>query len=83
MCCGESIGEQGDPYSRNPNLCASCSSMADGMPESCISNFPNFDDKRQVEADFHPLPPEPGTHGHPQSIPDEQLVAAEVHTHAG
>ena len=26
--------EQGNALSRNPNICASCSSMADGMEES-------------------------------------------------
>jgi len=33
-CCGEAIAEQGNALSRNPNVCASCSSMADGMEES-------------------------------------------------
>jgi hypothetical protein len=31
--CGEPIPEKGNALSRNPNLCASCSSMADGMDE--------------------------------------------------
>ena len=35
-CCGEVISEQGNALSRNPNICASCSSMADGMEESNI-----------------------------------------------
>ena len=83
MCCGEPIGAQGDPHSRNPNLCASCSSMADGMPESSISGFPDFDDKMLVETDFHPVTAEPVTHGDPQLVPDDQTVAAEVHAHAG
>ena len=29
-CCGESMSETGNDLSRNPNLCASCSSMEDG-----------------------------------------------------
>jgi hypothetical protein len=33
-CCGEAIPEEGNALSRNPNVCASCSSMADGMEES-------------------------------------------------
>jgi hypothetical protein len=33
-CCGEAMPEKGNPLSRNPNICASCSSMADGMEES-------------------------------------------------
>ncbi len=32
-CCGEAISEEGNALSRNPNVCASCSSMADGMEE--------------------------------------------------
>jgi hypothetical protein len=32
-CCGEPMPEKGNPLSRNPNICASCSSMADGMEE--------------------------------------------------
>lgn len=33
-CCGEPMPEQGNARSRNPNICASCSSLADGMQES-------------------------------------------------
>ena len=36
-CCGEPMPEKGNPLSRNPNICASCSSMADGMEESVAS----------------------------------------------
>jgi hypothetical protein len=35
-CCGEPMPEHGNPRSRNPNICASCSSMADGMEESSL-----------------------------------------------
>ena len=28
--------EEGNALSRNPNICASCSSMADGMAESTV-----------------------------------------------
>jgi formylmethanofuran dehydrogenase subunit E len=31
ICCGEPMVEQGNALSRNPNVCASCSSLADGM----------------------------------------------------
>ena len=31
ICCGEPMVERGNVLSRNPNLCASCSSMADGI----------------------------------------------------
>jgi hypothetical protein len=33
ICCGEPINLQGNVLSRNPNICASCSSMADGMED--------------------------------------------------
>jgi hypothetical protein len=36
VCCGESMPEQGNALSRNPNVCASCSSMADGMEHSSL-----------------------------------------------
>jgi hypothetical protein len=35
-CCGEPMPEKGNALSRNPNICASCSSMADGMEESSV-----------------------------------------------
>jgi hypothetical protein len=33
ICCGDRIPESGKALSRNPNMCASCSSLADGMWE--------------------------------------------------
>jgi hypothetical protein len=33
ICCGEPLMDEGNTLSRNPNVCASCSSMADGMDE--------------------------------------------------
>ena len=33
-CCGEPMSETGNALSRNPNICASCSSMADGIEDS-------------------------------------------------
>ena len=35
-CCGEAIAEHGDLLSRNPNLCAFCSSMIDGMDAGAV-----------------------------------------------
>jgi len=32
--------ETGNALSRNPNICASCSSMADGMEEPVVSENP-------------------------------------------
>jgi hypothetical protein len=34
ICCGESMHEDRNPLSRNPNICASCSSIADGIEDS-------------------------------------------------
>ena len=34
ICCGEPMSKNGNALSRNPNMCASCSSMADGMNDS-------------------------------------------------
>jgi hypothetical protein len=39
ICCGEEISEHGNKLSRNPNLCASCSSLADGMDSSGLSSL--------------------------------------------
>lgn len=55
MCCGEPIAEKGNALSRNPNMCASCSSMSDGMPESNMSSFPDSDDSSLVALDAHPV----------------------------
>lgn len=33
ICCGEPMPERDHGLSRNPNVCASCSSMADGIGE--------------------------------------------------
>jgi hypothetical protein len=41
-CCGEPMPEHGNPLSRNPNICASCSSIADGM-ESSLAESASLD----------------------------------------
>ncbi|HEV2393159.1 MAG TPA: hypothetical protein VG146_12450 [Verrucomicrobiae bacterium] len=33
ICCGEPMVQEGNGLSRNPNVCASCSSLADGKDE--------------------------------------------------
>ena len=53
MCCGEPMPDKGDPHSRNPNTCASCSSLSDGMAESGLSSFPEIDDDSLMKAHFH------------------------------
>jgi hypothetical protein len=49
-CCGEPIPEQGNALSRNPNICASCSSMADGMGESNVPECAAFAPAENVVA---------------------------------
>jgi len=34
VCCGDRFSAEVNTLSRNSNICASCSSMADGMEES-------------------------------------------------
>ena len=49
------MAEKGNALSRTPNTCASCSSLSDGMPESSMSNFADFDDKLLREVDVHQI----------------------------
>jgi hypothetical protein len=51
ICCGESILRRGGTLSRNPNLCASCSSLADGTQDLARTG-------RAVPALFQPPVPE-------------------------
>jgi len=37
VCCGEPILEGGNAFARNPNVCASCSRLPDGLEESEVS----------------------------------------------
>ena len=34
ICCGEPMAQHGNALSRNPNICASCSSILDGELEA-------------------------------------------------
>ena len=36
-CCGETMSETGNALSRNPNLCASCSSLGDGLESEGVN----------------------------------------------
>src|SRR5262245_12692245 len=49
ICCGEPMSERGGAFSRNPNMCASCSSMADGMGDETESGPPPIDAKEEIE----------------------------------
>lgn len=35
ICCGEPMAEGANKLSRNPNVCACCSSLLDGMDDEC------------------------------------------------
>jgi hypothetical protein len=50
-CCGEQIPELGNMLSRNPNVCASCSSMADGMGASNVPECADLAPDQSVTAD--------------------------------
>jgi hypothetical protein len=54
VCCGEPMAKKGNALSRYPSLCASCSSLLDGMSESSLTSLPAFDDKMPVTEDFSP-----------------------------
>ena len=54
VCCGEAMGEKGGAHPINSNICVSCFSLPDGVPESSMSNFPDFDAERLVKLDFYP-----------------------------
>ena len=51
--CGEPMGEKDEAHSREPYVCASCFSLADGMAESSLSSFAEVEDDRLVKAHFH------------------------------
>lgn len=61
ICCGEPMAEQGNALSRHPNVCASCSSLSDGMPTSNLPSLPDSDDKTQADEDAHPVTADPVT----------------------
>jgi hypothetical protein len=54
MCCGEPMAEGANSKSRNPNVCASCSSLADGMGEGPESTpeLPPVESIRWTEDEF-------------------------------
>ena len=52
ICCGESLGENGDARSGNPNMCACCSSLWDGMSEPSLSSFDVPDDDELVATHY-------------------------------
>ena len=57
ICCGERMSEE-NSFSRNPNMCASCSSMADGMTDK-ESSLEQDEDITTLRADMPSRPPNP------------------------
>ena len=53
------MGEKGDAHPLNSNICVSCFSLPDGVPESSMSSFPDSDTETLVEVDFRPVTAEP------------------------
>ena len=55
ICCGESFAYKANTLSRNPNICASCSSLADGMEEPNLPEdakpMPNSAEASQTRED--------------------------------
>jgi hypothetical protein len=43
ICCGEPMAAGGNSLSRNPNVCASCSSLSDGMEKHAEQPVQNDD----------------------------------------
>ena len=61
ICCGEAMSTKGNAFSRNPNLCASCSSMEDGMSGSDESDIAD------------PAPPQPEPQCEPAPLLEKQI----------
>jgi len=59
ICCGERMSETGNAFSRNPNMCASCSSMADGMADEESSLEKDQELTRHTEMEIPSTLPNP------------------------
>jgi len=58
ICCGEPMAENNHGLSRNPNVCASCSSMADGLGETVtLPSQPETARDLSPPAEADPQPP--------------------------
>ena len=55
VCCAEPITGQGESFSSNPNLCASCFKLSEGMSESSPSSILDFDEMNAGGTDFEPV----------------------------
>jgi hypothetical protein len=54
ICCGEPIDPEWNFHSRNPNVCAACSSILDGMEESESRKRPEPSPAAQSAKSFQP-----------------------------
>jgi hypothetical protein len=67
-CCGEPISGEGNTLSRNPNVCASCSSMADGMEESNVPECAELASGRSLAAELAEKLPLGGLDDKPEEL---------------
>lgn len=65
ICCGEPMAENNHGLSRNPNVCASCSSMADGLGDIATLRWPET--ARNLSPAPEAVPP-------PPAEPREQII---------
>ena len=65
------MAQAGNALSRNPNICASCSSMADGMSDSALPEPDAFNLEQNVEAETFAEPPPEKLEPPPEHIFDE------------
>jgi hypothetical protein len=57
ICCGERISDTGRGFSRNPNLCPSCSSLWDGMDDDNGQLPPGQEPERARQPETPPQRP--------------------------
>jgi len=50
ICCGQPMAVGGKALSRNPNICASCSSILDGMDDSKIAELKKPTENLETES---------------------------------
>jgi hypothetical protein len=55
ICCGEPMSLKGNALSRNPNICASCSSLADGMDDTGVTGLTEAEPEQTAA---RPSPPQ-------------------------
>src|SRR5262245_38799628 len=56
ICCGEPMVERGNALSRNPNICASCSSLADGAEAHLEQTTQDDDSQIGISVPIHYQP---------------------------